>query len=145
MTGVWVLIGTLAVAGVVGILWRRRQGRVRTAKGIMLPAELRELVDPDSPVTLLQISTTFCAPCRHTRILLADLAEKVDGLRHVDFDVTNHPEVASSLGVLSTPTTLAVDSRGVELMRVGGVPKRDTLLDALRPHLRHAGTERDTR
>ncbi|ONI73029.1 thiol reductase thioredoxin [Actinosynnema sp. ALI-1.44] len=135
MTGVWVLIGTLAVVSVFGLAWRRSQGRVRAAKVSALPAELRELVDPGSRVTLLQISTTFCAPCRHTRILLADLAEKVDGLRHVDFDVTDHPAVASSLGVLSTPTTLAVDSNGVELLRVGGVPKRDALLDALRPHL----------
>jgi thiol-disulfide isomerase/thioredoxin len=135
MTGVWVLIGTLALASVLGLAWRRSQGRVRSAKSSSLPAELRELVDPGSQVTLLQISTTFCAPCRHTRILLADLAGKTDGLRHVDFDVTDHPEVAQSLGVLSTPTTLAVDSAGVELMRVGGVPKRDTLLAALAPHL----------
>ena len=135
MTGVWVLLGTLAAVSVFGIAWRRSQGRVRTAKMSTLPLELRTLVDPASRVTLLQISTTFCAPCRHTRILLADLAGKVDGLRHVDFDVTDHPEVATSLGVLSTPTTLAVDAAGVELLRVGGVPKRDVLLDALRPHL----------
>jgi thiol-disulfide isomerase/thioredoxin len=136
LTGVWVLIGTLAVASVLGFAWRKSQGRVRTtAKHSVLPPKLRELVDPASSVTLLQISTTFCAPCRHTRVLLADLAGKVDGLRHVDFDVTDHPEIATSIGVHTTPTTLAVDAHGVELMRVGGVPKRDTLLDALRPHL----------
>ncbi|MBP2322160.1 thiol-disulfide isomerase/thioredoxin [Kibdelosporangium banguiense] len=135
MTGVWVLIGTLALASVFGLAWRSSRGRVRTAKSSSLPSELQKLVDPGSAVTLLQISTTFCAPCRHTRILLADLAGRTEGLQHVDFDVTDHPEVAQSLGVLSTPTTLAVDAQGVELMRVGGVPKRDTLLDALRPHL----------
>jgi hypothetical protein len=43
--------------------------------------------------------------------------------------------VATSLGVMRTPTTLAVDAHGVEIMRVGGVPKRETLLEALRPHL----------
>jgi thiol-disulfide isomerase/thioredoxin len=135
MTGVWVLIGTLALASVLGLAWRRSQGRVRSAKSSSLPAELRKLVDPGSQVTLLQISTTFCAPCRHTRVLLAHLAGRTDGLQHVDFDVTDHPEIATSLGVLTTPTTLAVDAQGVELMRVGGVPKRDTLLAALRPHL----------
>ncbi|MCE7005410.1 thioredoxin family protein [Kibdelosporangium philippinense] len=134
-TGTWVLIGTLALASVAGLAWRRSQGRVRAGKMSSLPAELRKLVDPGSRVTLLQISTTFCAPCRHTRLLLSDLADKTEGLRHIDFDVTDHPEVATSLGVLTTPTTLAVDSQGVELMRVGGVPKRETLLDALRPHL----------
>jgi hypothetical protein len=37
--------------------------------------------------------------------------------------------------VLRTPTTLAVDGSGTELLRVGGVPKRDELLAALRSHL----------
>jgi thiol-disulfide isomerase/thioredoxin len=135
MTEILVLVGTLAVATVFGLLWRANQGRVRSAKRSTLPGQLRELVDPESSVTLLQISTTFCAPCRQTRILLSDLAGKTKGLRHVDYDVTDHPEIATSIGVNRTPTTLAVDAEGVEIMRVGGVPKRDTLLAALRPHL----------
>jgi thiol-disulfide isomerase/thioredoxin len=135
MTSLLVLVGTLALAAVFGLLWRANQGRIRSAKRSTLPTELRELVDPASRVTLLQISTTFCAPCRHTRVLLADLAGQTEGLRHVDYDVTDHPEVATSIGVNRTPTTLAVDANGVEIMRVGGVPKRDTLLAALRPHL----------
>ncbi|TCO65057.1 TlpA family protein disulfide reductase [Actinocrispum wychmicini] len=135
MTQVLVLVGTLAVATAFGLFWRARQGQVRAARRSALPDPLLDLVDPASPVTLLQISTTFCAPCRQTRVLLSDLAAKTSGLRHVDYDVTEHPEVATSLGVLRTPTTLAVDAQGVEIMRVGGVPKRDTLLAALRPHL----------
>jgi thiol-disulfide isomerase/thioredoxin len=136
MTGVWVLIGTVAVATVFGLAWRAAQGRVRGGKTeSALPEPLRAAVDNGSAVTLLQLSTTFCTPCRHTRVLLSDLASRTDGLAHVDFDVTDQPEIATSLGVLRTPTTLAVNSAGVELMRVGGVPKRDTLIEALRPHL----------
>ncbi|GAB3911910.1 thioredoxin family protein [Kibdelosporangium lantanae] len=136
MVPVLVLLGTLALATALGLWWRANQGRVRSAKpASTLPAELRDLVDPTAPVTLLQLSTTFCTPCRHTRVLLTDLAAKTEGLHHVDYDVTDHPEVATSLGVMRTPTTLAVDAHGVEIMRVGGVPKRETLLDALRPHL----------
>jgi hypothetical protein len=37
--------------------------------------------------------------------------------------------------VLRTPTTLALTADGRELLRVGGVPKGSTLVDALRPHL----------
>lgn len=135
MTAVLVLVGTLALASAFGLYWRARQGRVSAAKRSALPGPLMDLVDPDSRVTLLQISTTFCVPCRQTRVLLSDLAAKTSGLRHVDYDVSDHPEVATSLGVLRTPTTLAVDASGVEIMRVGGVPKRDTLLAALQPHL----------
>ena len=111
-----------------------------------LPPELRERAGvPDGRagadrtagrrVTLLQLSTTFCAPCRHTRILLADLASRTGGLRHVEVDLTHHPEWSTPLGVHETPTTLVLDAAGQELFRVSGVPRRGALAEALRQHL----------
>ncbi|MFI5607355.1 TlpA family protein disulfide reductase [Amycolatopsis sp. NPDC051903] len=142
MTGVWVLLATLVVAGAVGLLLRARNGRVRTAKPAAasraLPAPVADALDPASAVTLVQISTTFCAPCRHTRAILSSLAEKTPGLHHVDLDVTDQPEVAQALSVLRTPTTLALAADGRELLRVGGVPKGPELLAALQPHLTEA-------
>ena len=136
MTGVWVLLGVLALAVVLGLLLRAREGRVRVAPAVSsLPSEVRDLIDPSSPVTLVQLSTTFCAPCRHTRVILADLASGTDGVEHRELDLTDLPEVASSLRVLRTPTTVAYGPDGAELLRVGGVPKRDVLVEALRPHL----------
>ncbi len=136
MTGVWALLAAVALTVVIGVMLKARNGKVRVSEHRAdLPEPVRELLDPADPVTLVQISTTFCAPCRHTRVLLADLAGRTDGLRHVELDVTNQPEVAAGLGVLRTPTTLALDASGTELLRVGGVPKRDTLLAALRPYL----------
>ncbi|GAA4539146.1 TlpA family protein disulfide reductase [Amycolatopsis samaneae] len=138
MAGLWVLLGTLVVAAAVGLGLRARNGRVRAprpAETRPLPEAVHEALDPGSAVTLVQISTTFCAPCRHTRVLLSSLAEKTDGLTHVDLDVTDRPEVANALSVLRTPTTLAMSADGRELLRVGGVPRREELLAALRPHL----------
>ncbi|MBP2339635.1 thiol-disulfide isomerase/thioredoxin [Saccharothrix coeruleofusca] len=137
--GAWAVVAAVVVTAVVGVLLRWREGRVRVSgdSGPELPSAVRAALDPGAAVTLVQLSTTFCAPCRHTRVLLADLAGRVDGLRHVELDVTNQPEVATRLGVLRTPTTLALDASGAEVLRVGGVPKRDVLLEALRPHLPH--------
>ncbi|HTI24736.1 MAG TPA: thioredoxin family protein [Kutzneria sp.] len=136
MTGVWVLLAVLAAATVLGFLLRGRDGRVRSSKPIAdLPTQVRDLIDPSSPVTLVQLSTTFCAPCRHTRVILSDLAARTDGLEHRELDLTDIPEVATSLKVLRTPTTVAYAPDGAELLRVGGVPKRDVLVEALRPHL----------
>jgi thiol-disulfide isomerase/thioredoxin len=135
MTGVLVLIGTLVLAGVVGLVIRARNGRIRrTHPTTALPEDVRRALAPGE-VTLVQLSTTFCAPCRHARIVLSDLAARTAGLRHTEFDLTNRPDLARELSVLRTPTTLAIDERGTELLRVGGVPKRDALLAALRPHL----------
>lgn len=136
MTGVWALLGALAVAGAIGVLLKVREGRIshKEKEPVDLPAPVRDLLAPG--VTLVQLSTTFCAPCRHAKVILRDLADRTDGLTHAELDVTNLPDVAAALGVMRTPTTLALTSDGTEVLRVGGVPKRDTLLAALQPHLR---------
>jgi thiol-disulfide isomerase/thioredoxin len=141
MTGVWALLAVLVAVGAIGLLLRAREGRVKAAKAVgpALPGPVRELLHPDEPVTLVQLSTTFCTPCRQTRVLLADLAAKTGGLHHVDLDVTDLPEVAAELGVMRTPTTLALTSTGVEILRIGGVPRRDALLEALKGHLPATG------
>jgi thiol-disulfide isomerase/thioredoxin len=136
VTGLWVLVATVVAAAAAGVLLRARNGRVRDAKPAReLPGPVAAALDPASAVTLVQISTTFCAPCRHAKAVLAPLAERTDGLHHVELDVTNQPEVAQSLSVLRTPTTIALAPDGRELLRVGGVPKGPELLAALRPHL----------
>lgn len=134
MVGALVLVGTLVLATAVGLVMKARNGQVRVASASRLPADVQALVAPVG-VTLVQLSTTFCAPCRHARVLLSDLAARVDGLHHTELDLTERPDLARELSVLRTPTTLAVDGQGAEILRVGGVPKRDELLAALRPHL----------
>jgi thiol-disulfide isomerase/thioredoxin len=136
MTGALVLIGTLVLASALGLALRARNGRVRTAAAVTttLPEDVRRALAPGE-VTLVQLSTTFCAPCRQARVLLSDLASRTAGLHHAELDLTDRPDLARELSVLRTPTTLAFDGRGTEILRVGGVPKRDALLEALRPHL----------
>jgi thiol-disulfide isomerase/thioredoxin len=134
MVGALVLVGTLVLATAVGLVMKARNGRVRVAPTSGLPADVQALVAP-AGVTLVQLSTTFCAPCRQARVLLSDLAARTDGLHHTELDLTERPDLAKELSVLRTPTTLAVDGRGAEILRVGGVPKRDELLAALMPHL----------
>jgi thiol-disulfide isomerase/thioredoxin len=134
MTGALVLVATLVVATAIGLLMKARNGRVRLATATALPADVRAVLAPEG-VTLVQLSTTFCAPCRHARLLLSDLAARTAGLHHAELDLTERPELAKELSVLRTPTTLAIDDAGTELLRVGGVPKRDELLAALQPHL----------
>ena len=138
MTGALVAIGTLVLATAAGLLLRARSGRVGKAKAAALPGEVLAALDPGAAVTLVQFSTTFCAPCRHARVLLADLAGRTPGLAHADLDLTDRPELAARMAVLRTPTTVAVGAGGAELLRVTGVPRRDELLSALREHLDQA-------
>jgi thiol-disulfide isomerase/thioredoxin len=136
VTGAWALLGAVAVVAVIAVALRARDGRVRVAKPHeSLPGPVRDLLDRNTPVTLVQLSTSFCANCGQARAVLEDLAGRVEGLRHVELDVSDLPEVAADLGVMRAPTTLALDASGAELLRVGGVPKPDRLIAALRPHL----------
>lgn len=144
MVGVWVVLGVLVLGGIAGAVLQARNGRIRAAKAEQerheLPAPVAEALDPDAAVTLVQISTTFCAPCRHTKAVLEPLAARTDGLHHVELDVTNQPEVAQALGVLRTPTTVAFSPAGKELLRISGVPKGSAVLEALDEHLSGSGS-----
>ncbi|PPK67794.1 thioredoxin family protein [Actinokineospora auranticolor] len=135
MTGLYVALGTLLVAAVVGRLVRLRDGRNRRARAAALPEDVRRVLDPADGVTLVQLSSQFCGTCHQAKALLTDLAAGTAGLGYADIDLTDRPELAKELAVLRTPTTLAVAADGMELLRVGGVPKREDLLTALRPHL----------
>ncbi|MGI5995654.1 MAG: TlpA family protein disulfide reductase [Saccharomonospora viridis] len=140
MTGLWVLVATLVAGVLTGGLLRSRQGRVRRSAEEAtgppsLPGPVSDALVADA-VTLVQLSTTFCAPCRHARAVLARVAETTDGVAHVELDITDRPEVAEALRVLRTPTTIAFDPTGRELLRISGVPKPATLRTALAPHIR---------
>lgn len=139
MTGLIGLAAALVLVAILAWWLRSREGRIRGAGSVIpaagLPEPVRAALAAAPQVTLVQISTTFCAPCRHARAVLHQLAGTTDGLAHVELDVTDRPEVAASLGVSRTPTTVAFTHDGQELLRVGGVPRPTTLLAALRPHL----------
>ncbi|APU23897.1 Thioredoxin [Actinoalloteichus sp. GBA129-24] len=158
MAGLSALVVAIVAALLIGALHRRAQGRVSVAAEAGesavtspgLPLAVQEALtdatagsaaEPRPVVTLLQLSTTFCAPCRHTRALLTDLVSGLTSVRHVDLDVTDRPDVVTALRVHRVPTTIAFDPAGRELLRVGGVPHRETLLNALRPHLLAADSE----
>ncbi len=86
---------------------------------------------PGERATLLQFSSAFCAPCRATRRTLADVAGMVDGVVHVEVDAEQQLALVRRLGIESTPTTLVLDARAVEVVRATGQPRRADVLAAL--------------
>jgi thiol-disulfide isomerase/thioredoxin len=132
VVGVIVLVVVLAVAMVVGLVVQRRAGRVHASATADTSGWglARVTPDADDRVLLLQLSSPICTPCRQTAAQLTALAER-PGLRHVEIDIADEPEVAARLHVMRTPTTIAFARDGRELLRVSGVPRRQELLDAL--------------
>jgi thiol-disulfide isomerase/thioredoxin len=81
--------------------------------------------------TLLQFSSAFCAPCRATRRTLAEVADLVPGVVHLEIDAEHHLDLVREVGVLRTPTTVVLDARGREVTRAAGAPRREQVIAAL--------------
>lgn len=121
-----VLVGVTAV----GLGWRRRDGRLRESAGQRL-GEADLGVPLGARATLLQFSSPFCAPCRATRQLLADVASRADGVAHIEIDVATRMDLARQLGIMRTPTVLVLGSRGEIARRASGLPRRAEVESAL--------------
>jgi thiol-disulfide isomerase/thioredoxin len=81
--------------------------------------------------TLLQFSTAFCAPCRATRRILADVAGLTDGVAHVEIDAESRLDLVRQLGVLRTPTVLVLAADGTIVRRASGQPRKPDVIAAI--------------
>ena len=90
--GLIALAAALAAASLLGLALRRRAGRFRAAP-VLVKADVLTEADLGAPLgrqaTLVQFSTAFCAPCRPTRQILAQVAGMVDGVTHVEVDAAD--------------------------------------------------------
>ena len=125
----------LALATVGGLALRRRDGRLAAAprpRAVHLSLTGAELGQPlGARATLLQFSSSFCAPCRAARQLLADVAGRTDGVAHLEIDVAARLDLVRRLDVRRTPTVFVLDPQGQITRRASGVPRRDDVLAAV--------------
>ncbi|WP_327731135.1 thioredoxin family protein [Streptomyces sp. NBC_00487] len=133
MTGLVVCGLVLAAASAYGVLHQRRSGRVRVrgrdGDKRVGAAELGEGLGERA--TLVQFSSAFCAPCRATRRVLAEVAEMVPGVAHVEIDAEKHLDLVRRLDILKTPTVLVLDADGRIVRRATGQPRRADVIAAL--------------
>jgi thiol-disulfide isomerase/thioredoxin len=148
--GVIVLVAVLAAATAFGMIWKSRNGRMRPtaaraaagqpvaasmAAGRESPGELLSEAELGGPLggraTLVQFSTAFCAPCRATRVILADVASLVDGVTHVEIDAESHLDLVRRLDIRRTPTVLVLGPDGRIAQRGSGQPRKADILAAI--------------
>ncbi|MDF1605000.1 thioredoxin family protein [Nocardioides sp. YIM 152315] len=144
-SGAWIVLAAVVVAVGFGLYRALTDGHFRGTHRISeSEASVSEPATPWDAVlaaipgaelgeraTLLQFSSAFCAPCRATRRILADVAAVVPGVVHVEVDAEHHLGLVRSLGVLRTPTTLVVDAKGREVTRASGAPRKEQVIAAL--------------
>jgi thiol-disulfide isomerase/thioredoxin len=150
-SGLIALAVALAVAVAAGLAWQRANGRMRSARTrsgglrgggmrgpdagapgtgpLMTGAELGEPLGRRA--TLVQFSTAFCAPCRATRRILAEVAGMTDGVAHVEIDAESHLDLVRRLDIRRTPTVLVLGPDGRITKRASGQPRKADVIAAL--------------
>ncbi len=154
--GLIALVAALAVAVAAGFAWQRANGRMRSGvvrsggmrsggmrSGGMRSQEARapgtgplmtgaELGGPlGQRATLVQFSTAFCAPCRATRRILAEVAGMTDGVVHLEIDAESRLDLVRRLGIRRTPTVLVLGPDGRIAKRATGQPRKADVIAAL--------------
>jgi thiol-disulfide isomerase/thioredoxin len=141
VTGLIALFATLVAASVLGLALRRRAGRFRA--GSARPPSRAAGTGPDvltgddlgsslgRQATLVQFSTAFCAPCRPTRQILAEVAGMVDGVTHVEVDAASRLDLVRRLRINSAPTVLVLGPDGAIVRRAVGLPRKADVIAAL--------------
>ncbi|MFE9096847.1 TlpA family protein disulfide reductase [Streptomyces sp. NPDC007264] len=114
-----------------------RRGRRGRSVGVRGRDDGRRLGAPElgrrlgERATLVQFSSVFCAPCRATRRVLAEVAAMVPGVTHVEIDAEQRLELVRVLDVLRTPTVLVLDADGRIVRRATGQPRKADVIAAL--------------
>jgi len=122
----------LGAATAYGLWYQKSRGKIQ-AKAISGKGLTASIIGGDlgSRATLVQFSSAFCTPCRATRTLLENVVAGLNDVRHVEIDAETNLELVRKLDIRSTPTTLILNSSGVEVGRAVGAPKRDQVFAAL--------------
>jgi thiol-disulfide isomerase/thioredoxin len=127
-----VAVAAVLVIGIVVGLWRRRKdGRMSEAADHVAPSIRVALGVEPAPVTLLQFSSAFCAPCRAVRRISAEVAGLIPGVQHIEVDAESHLDEVRALNIWRTPTLLVLDADGRITKRATGVPTKPQLIAAI--------------
>src|SRR5579875_3842940 len=154
--GVITLVAVLAAATVFGLVWRRRQGRLRAprraaaappgqqdaaaapddgarsgaaARQALTAADLRH--ELGARATLVQFSSAFCAPCRTTRRVLTEVAGMLDDVGYVEIDAESRLDLVRRLNIYSTPAVMVLAADGSIVRQATGQPRKADVIAVL--------------
>ena len=121
----------LGVCLIIGISWRINLGKIKSkVRSSISESELG--VKLGKLGTVVVFTTTFCSECRTTKAIVKDVVKDYKEVTYVEIDAESSLELVRRVDIRSTPTTIFLDSKGFEIARAKGAPKRDQLIKAIR-------------
>ena len=125
------LLLLISLTSVIGLLLRAKKGVIK--KGGKLKVSEGEFGGKyGSRLTILQFSTTFCSECRTAKAIVQDVVKPYKDISYVEVDAESNLDLVRRVDIRSTPTTIFLDSKGFEVARAKGAPKRDQLIKAIK-------------
>ena len=125
------LLLLISLTSVIGLLLRAKKGVIK--KGGKLKVSEGEFGGKyGSRLTILQFSTTFCSECRTAKAIVQDVVKPYKDISYIEVDAESNLDLVRRVDIRSTPTTIFLDSKGFEVARAKGAPKRDQLIKAIK-------------
>ena len=125
------LLLLISLTSVIGLTLRAKKGVIK--KGSRLKISEGEFSGKyGSRLTILQFSTTFCSECRTAKAIVKDVIKDSKDITYVEVDAESNLDLVRRVDIRSTPTTIFLDSKGFEIARAKGAPKRDQLIKAIK-------------
>jgi thioredoxin-related protein len=125
------LLLLISLTSVIGLTLRSKKGVIK--KGSRLKISEGEFDGKyGTRLTILQFSTTFCSECRTAKAIVKDVVKDSKDITYVEVDAESNLDLVRRVDIRSTPTTIFLDSKGFEIARAKGAPKRDQLIKAIK-------------
>ena len=138
--GAVVLAAVLALCAAAAWWLRTRDGALRPgadrddAAGEVAVLRRLGVRSDEADLTVVQFSTSTCAPCRATRARLERLQAGRPGLAVVHVDAEDHLDAVRELDVRRTPTLFYLRRDGTLVGRSSGAPRPDELTALVGAH-----------
>ena len=130
MTDVITLLLVVGAIATTTLALRRSSGRSHVTSETFSPADLRRIGAGPTGTRFVLFTAPGCSPCTVARRVLDDAAAR-HAADVVSVDVTVHEQLARDKQVWRAPTVFVVDASGRALTRISGVPRPETLDEAL--------------
>jgi thioredoxin-related protein len=125
------LLLLISITSIIGLTLRAKKGVIK--KGSRLKISEGEFDGKyGSRLTILQFSTTFCSECRTAKAIVKDVVKDSKDITYVEVNAESNLDLVRRVDIRSTPTTIFLDSKGFEIARAKGAPKRDQLIKAIK-------------
>ena len=125
------LLLLISLTSVIGLTLRAKKGVIKQGGKLKVSEGLFD-GKYGSRLTILQFSTTFCSECRTAKAIVKDVVKPFKDITYIEVDAESNLDLVRRVDIRSTPTTIFLDSKGFEVARAKGAPKRDQLIKAIK-------------